>query len=577
MSALSDLAWPQSGWPEHFKAEDDFSSDQFLAKISDAATKPGDDDATVPPWLEMQSWTHPGPKGEAFFYSDDDLIALRGPVGSGKTTANLRSRIRRASRMPRSVIDGVRRYKVVIARATYRQLWQTTIPSWWQIFPKNIGKWAGGRGDPVTHTIEWEDDYGKIEFIAEFLAFGESPGEIEANMRGVETTDLLLEEADTCHVAVMTTGSTRINRFPGKKHFKGYDEETANFGQISMTYNATDVENWVVKAVETEDSKDPEIIAMRKAFDEEGIKISFWRQPGYGEPGRENSDFVKDSYYQRQIVLMKAAGETDKIERLVRNHNSYIVEGDPVFKSSFNRSIHVASEPLKPWPGVPIMLGLDQGLFGAAVVGQWVSPYRWQILDEFWRPHRMLAQEFGEELAQFLSEKYPNQTIDIAYGDMAGENDSGAAGENAVWNRVVGNAIGVYIHPQTNGSNHIQPRLSAIRAGLANTSSTRDGLQPDLLISPNCALLIRGFMAQYVWTTKLNPKGEKTKTPDKSKRAADVMDALAYMMLSQSPIAGMPPNSTRVSNPNARHNGGPALNDGGDNYSYNPINDWNAA
>ena len=88
----------------------------------------------------------PGPIAEQFFWSNDDVIAIQGPVGSGKTTTLMKSRARRAVEMPRSRIDGVRRYKVLFIRETYRQLWSTTIPSYLETFPKDLGTWSGAVG-----------------------------------------------------------------------------------------------------------------------------------------------------------------------------------------------------------------------------------------------------------------------------------------------------------------------------------------------------------------------------------------------------------------------------------------------
>lgn len=45
-------------------------------------------------------WKPPGPVANAFFFCDADVIGIRGPVGSGKITAHLRSRVRRAQMMP---------------------------------------------------------------------------------------------------------------------------------------------------------------------------------------------------------------------------------------------------------------------------------------------------------------------------------------------------------------------------------------------------------------------------------------------------------------------------------------------
>lgn len=533
----------------------------------EALSRPFSDPEEMP-WLT--AWTHPGPVAEEFFWSDADIIAIRGPVGSGKTTEHLRSRFRRAMAVPRSTIDGVRRYKVVIARATFRQLWQTTIPSWWKIMPRKVGKWSGGRGEPVTHLIEFEDQDGPIEFIAEFLAFGETNAEIEANIRGVETTDFALEEADTSNVIVFTTATGRIGRYPEPSHFKGgrfdpnpYPQEMWPQGQISCSYNATDIENWAPKVLEGEyDEDDAEDRAMQAVVEKLGVEIKFFRQPGGLESGAENIQNLPGGrkYYERQIVAMRAAGRGDQIERLVHNRNSYIAEGDLVFANHYNRKFHVSDEPLAPWPGVPLRLGLDQGFFGAAVIAQFMGPYQWRILAELCPKKRKFAWEFGEDLRALLGgdERFQGLRIEGGWADMAGDREDATAQENETWISIVSRHADITIVPQLVGTNRITPRLEAMRSAL----DWRWRGQPGLLIDPGCKFLIRGFEARYVWGEELDKAGNKTTRPKKKGvREADVIDACQYLLLSETLPDGVSPVSDLLPRTSDRigHNGGPPL------------------
>ncbi len=149
----------------------------------------------------------PGPIAEAAYWDDGAIVGIQGPVGSGKTTTMLKSRLRRAMAAPCSVIDGRRRYKLLVIRATYRQLWSTTIPDFLKVFPKHLGEWSGGRGGPVTftmlhddglridpppgHTGDWSNE---ILFIVEFMAFGD---DIQGSLRGYQATDMRLVAAPT--------------------------------------------------------------------------------------------------------------------------------------------------------------------------------------------------------------------------------------------------------------------------------------------------------------------------------------------------------------------------------------------
>lgn len=491
------------------------------------------DEAKVFPSVEL--WKPPGPVAGAFFMSDADVIGIRGPVGSGKTTAHLRSRIRRAKMMPLSAIDGRRRYKVTIVRETYRQLWATTIPSWWSVMPKGLGRWSGGRGDPVTHAITFEDQWGPIDFIAEFLAFGSSPGEIDANARGLQTTDLAMEEADTNPVAGFTKGITRIDRYPGREHFANLPRERQSYGQVSCSYNAPDEDNWTVRVIEGE-NLDDEARQVRQSLADEGVEIRFFRQPGFNEPGCENLHNLGPKYYPRAIAGMRAEGRGNDVERLIYNQIGFIRVGDPVFRGHFRRNTHVSPVPLTPVPGVPLRIGLDQGYFGAAVIGQFIRPFQWRILAELSFKDGSFAPQFGRALRELLTARFPGLPIySPAYCDMAGTATESL--EDVTWMNQVAEHARLEIEPQRLGGNRIEPRLAVWRAAM---DWEQFGV-PGLIIDPSCKVLIRGLENDYVWDQDVDKAENRGRKPKKKGvRAADVIDGGGYMMLGESLPDGRP-------------------------------------
>lgn len=540
--------------------------EDFVAEVDPVAqglpeSETGVDAAPDAPWT--QEWSAPGPVADRFYWSDDMVCLLRGPVGSGKTTTNMRKPFRRALTMPRSTIDGVRYYKTAIVRQTYRQLWQTTIPSWFETVPKTMGRWAGGRGDPVTHTIRFEDAHGPVEFIAEFLAFGESAAEIEANLRGLQTTDMNIEEADTTLVDLFSTAVGRVNRYPARKHFQGgefcprpYPREMWSYGQINMTYNAPEEGNWILALEAAAGAADAEVeidatlaADLATAIKRSKARVVFFRQPGGREPGAENMGNLAPDYYDAQIMGMRAAGRSDKIKRLVDNRVGYNRKGDLVFETEgetrkFNELVHVARERIEPHPHFPLRIGLDQGFFGAGIVGQLLPGRRWVILAELGFRKRIFARDFGLALRELLdTPPFAGLPVEGVWADMAGEAQNAAGRENESWNEAVARVTGLDVEPQTHGSNRIEPRLNAIRAAL---DSFQNG-NPGLLIDPGCRMLIRGFMADYVWAEEVDKAGNRTTKPKKAgNRAADYMDALGYLLLSEHdgdghvPVAGQP-------------------------------------
>ncbi|SDW15729.1 hypothetical protein SAMN05444336_101270 [Albimonas donghaensis] len=480
--------------------------------------------------------TFPGPVAQAFFDDDADVVAIQGPVGSGKTTTALMSRVRRAMMMPRSVEDGVRRYKLGLVRETYRQLWATTIPSYLETVPKALGIWAGGRGDPVSHTVRFEDEFGEIEWVAEFLAFGDNV--IEA-MRGWQVTDIYGNEADTLPVEVLTTGIGRIDRYPARSHFAGYPPELRSWGQMCFDLNAPDEDNWTYRVFH--DDQERERIARQLSEGlEEGakpIRINFHRQPGAREPGAENLSNLAPGYYARQIATMTLAGRGDQVTRLIDNRPAFIKAGDPVFKREFNPAIHVAPDRLRADPARGLRIGLDQGFTPAAVIGQFEPPMRWTILAELMFPtEHLLARVFGERLADLLDERFPGLRVEEAWGDVAGEAEAAQAAENATWNRIVGQTAGFRVRPQRIGANRINPRLEAVRAPL---EFLREG-RPGLILDPSCRYLRGGFEARYVWTEEVDASGNKRKIPNKKLVEANAMDALQYLLLSEARGAAGP-------------------------------------
>lgn len=483
----------------------------------------------------------PGPIAEATYWDDATIVGIQGPVGSGKTTTVLKSRIRRAMMMPRSVIDGARDYKLLVIRATYRQLWSTTIPDFLKVYPAHLGDWTGGRGGPATFAMTFDDGHGLIRFTAEFMAFGD---DIQGSMRGYQATDIWLHELDTNPEDVLLNAITRINRHPAKDHFAGYPAAMRDYGQLIGDFNAPEPDSWAVRLFHDPAHREAVLKEMNAQLPQgaQPIGISFRRQPGYGEPGCENLANLGPGYYPAQIALYKLQGRGDTVDRLVYNRIVHTRAGEPVFRREFRRAIHVAQATIPPVAGVPLRIGLDQGFKGAAVVAQYLSPFRWRILGELHFPEeRLLARVFGDRLRDMIDERWPGWQVEAGWGDMAGEHGSSlGADENETWNRLVGRAAGFHVRPQRIGTNRIQPRLEAVRAAL---EAPIHAGEPGLVVDPSCRFLIAGFEARYVWTDEVDAQGDKRKVPDKRLTEANVMDALQYLLLAEHRANGLSPIS----------------------------------
>jgi len=148
---------------------------------------------------------------------------------------------------------------------------------------------------------------------------------------------------------------------------------------------------------------------VRGELDDQGIGIRFFRQPGFNGPGTEKLDNLGPKYYPRAIAATRAEGRGNDVERLIENRIGYIRVGEPVFRAEFKPRLHISPVPLQAVPGVPLRIRLDQGYFGAAVIGQFLRPFQWRILGDLVFKDGSFADRFGRDLRALLDERWPGQ------------------------------------------------------------------------------------------------------------------------------------------------------------------------
>ena len=118
------------------------------------------------------------------------------------------------------------------------------------------------------------------------------------------------------------------------------------------------------------------------------------------------------------------------------------------------------------------------------------------------------------------------------------------------------------MHAKRLGGNRIEPRLAVWRAAMDWDAMGEQGL----IIDPSCRLLRRGLENDYVWAQEVDKAENRGRIPKKKGcRAADVIDAGGYMMLSESLPDGRPGTADLIG-----HNGGPTLDDGRGDDRFDP-------
>lgn len=439
----------------------------------------------------------PGPVAEAFYYDRSFCSAIMGPLGSAKTSTSLLKAIPIARAQHKSPIDGIRRFRFVVIRDTYRNLANTTIPSWQTWFPPTMGEWrGGGTGDPAQHKLMLDDGDGLIDMHVVFIGLGSN--RVETVMKGFEPTCGFINEGDMLPASVRTYLKGRVGRYPSKIH-----GGAAWYG-LWEDFNAPDDDNHCYDLFVEDLPK--------------GHK--FYRQPSGLASNAENKQNLPKNYYQNQML-----GQPDWwIRRYVKNQFGYSREGQPVY-SEFVDDLHVAGEPLKPVPGLPIRIGMDAGRTPAAVLCQRMPNGQWRIIDEL-VCENMGAETFGKLLAVILREKYQGFDIE-AWGDPAAQYKSDTS--ETSWLDIVGECIGVKVRPAPCGNNDLTIRLEAVRHPLTRMI---DG-EPGLLLSPVCKKLRKGFNSGYCYK-RLAVGGAQDRfmdKPDKTSPYSHPHDAAQYVLV----------------------------------------------
>lgn len=433
--------------------------------------------------MNVVNYSPPGPVSRAFMVSDAFFRGIMGPFGSGKSTACIMEIVRRAKQQ-RLGADGKRRSRWAIIRNTYPELKTTTIKSWHQWVPAQIGRWVDA-GPPMHHIVE-----GDLDLEVIFLAL-DRPDDI-AKLLSMELTGAWVNEAREVPKAVIDGLTGRVGRYPS-----ALMGECSWSGIIADT-NPPDNDHWWYKLAEE--------------VHPDGWE--FFRQPGGRDDRAENRENLPPNYYERQI----AGKDEDWVKVYVDGQYGFVRDGKPVYPE-FRDSLHVQEFTLVP--GVPIHVGIDFGLTPAAVFGQRTAMGQWRIHSEL-VTEDMGAVRFAELLRAAMHERYPTFSFGSITGDPAGE---GRAQTDETTPFQILRAANIPANPAP--TNDFTKRRESVATCL---SRLIDG-QPGLMVHPQCRVLRKGMAGGYNYK-RVQVSGEEKyrDVPDKG-MYSHVCEAAQYMLV----------------------------------------------
>ena len=455
----------------------------------------------------------PGPVVEAFLQSDAFVRGIRGPFGSGKSTACAVDILRKATQQKPSA-DGKRHTRFAVVRNTYPELKTTTITTWHEIVPALIGRWVDQ--GPPTHHLTGDD----LDCEVLFLAL-DSPADVR-KLLSMNLTGAWVNEAREVPKAVIDGITGRVGRYPpmsmGGPTWSG----------VTLDTNPPDTDHWWYLLAER-DTGTPagrrlidSVVASEEELRKMGLLLEgqrlfeFFAQPSGLSDLAENRDVLPAGYYQRMM-----AGKTEEwINVYVRGSYGFVLDGRPVYPE-YTDAVHYR-ESLEPWRDVSLRIGLDFGLTPAATIAQRSLSGNWRFIDEVVTEH-MGAIRFGKELKRHLEEHYGNYDIESITGDPAGNAALGDDEEQTVFSILKG--IGVDARPAD--SNDWTPRREAVAHGLTQLI---DG-QPAVLIGPRCKVLRKALMGGYQYKRVQIVGDERFHDKPNKNAFSHVAEAMQYAML----------------------------------------------
>ena len=431
----------------------------------------------------------PGQTGAKFLTSTAFIKIIMGPVGGGKSTVAFFDLLYRA--MNQKPFNNVRRTKFILLRNTMQQLKTTVKPlidQWCGVMTNNtFGQW---RLTDNTYEIQTRLPDGTVLHTEFVMMAADTPDDVR-RLLSVECSAAWVEESREVDAEVFSGLQGRVARFPSRAA-----GGVTYPGVICSTNPPPRGGFW------------HDTISNPPANTEIFIQPAAILDDGSMNPDAENVEHLDPAYYDNLL-----SGKTeDWINVYLKNEFGAGDLGQPVFKSTFKRSFHVAKTSLGAvMQSVnPLIVGMDNGLQSAAAIMQQDMRGRVNVLAEAYVPEdvtmgvetfldKLLIPELTSKFPQFRKERIVF-VLDPACWQRSQVDEKTIA--MAVQQR------GYMVVKAT--TNNPERRVQAVEGLLARQIDGEAGL----LIDPSCTHLIDAL--EWGYRYKKSASGLNTTTFDKT-------------------------------------------------------------
>ena len=427
--------------------------------------------------------------GAAFHASDAFVRLMFGPIGSGKSvTCCMEMMAKSLQQKPNK--EGVRKSRWAIIRNTYRELIDTTMKTWFDWFPEDMGHL-------MKQDMVWTVNYplgDGTTVHAEFMFRAlDKPNDVK-KLLSLELTGAFINESREVPKQILDMLVGRVGRFPSMR------DGGASWYGVIMDTNPPDSDHW-----------------MYKLFEEQlPDNYAIFHQPSGTSEDAENIENLPIGYYQN----MQSGKDQEWINVYVHGNYGFVQDGKPVFQE-YKDDTHSTSEPIVINLKLPIYVGIDFGLTPAAVFGQKNISGRWLIFDEL-VAEDMGAKNFGRLLNEKINHEYPDYEFEI-YADPAGDQ---RAQTDEITPFQILETQGISAWPTY--TNDFIIRREAVAAPLSRMDFAGN---PGFLVGPKAIMCRKALAGGYKYK-RMAVSGQERfmDKPDKG-RYSHVADALQYLMV----------------------------------------------
>lgn len=439
-----------------------------------------------------------------FLYSEAFISLIVGPVGSTKTSAGIMKIAYHAARMA-PCRDGIRRSRAVWVRNTRQMLVDTSIPDFLKWFPDGVA------GTLAKSDMKFTMRFADVE--CEVLFRGLDDSNDVRRLLSLQASFAILDEFREIHPDIYETLQGRLGRYPDKMLVPprpewGADEKGIPIGGCVMDDGKPNKHLWGM-------TNPPDMDTFWETLLTEPPKnVEAFFQPSGLSPEADWLQHLPNDYYDNL-----AEGKSQEwVDVYIHAQFGKSLSGEPVFRS-FKTETHVAKSALNVL-SAPLIIGVDAGLTPTATIAQLDYQSRLIVHDSICGESMGALRFVREMLKPLLANKFPGRPSIIIIDPAAFQRAQ--TDERTVAD--IFKAEGFVVKPAK--TNTITARLAAVDSFLTRTVDSKPAIVFD---KDGCAQLILALRSKYRY--KINTKGDREETPEKSHPWSDYADSLQYICL----------------------------------------------